>query len=321
MAEVSSGSDPRSAAARGPVPRVSVVMPVHNGERFLGAAIASVLFGTLSELELLLLDDGSTDRTAEIATEAVTVDPRVRLIRLPSGGVTVARNRGLAEARSKYIANLDADDLMLPGRLAAQADFLDANPAVVGVGSRVMVIDENNRPSRALIRAFSHAEIDGAHLAKRGGALANPSAMFRRDAALEVGGYREKFATSSEDYDLWLRLAEVGELRNLPAILTLYRIHGANMTIGADKREEKARNRTVALTDAFARRGITDRLPAAIAAPPLGLWERRRDAALVCSFRGHPVRAVVHGLVSVVLRPGHPTTWNALSNAVRGLAS
>src|SRR4051812_32841029 len=108
-------------------PRVSVVMPVYNGERFIAESVRSVLASDLTDLELLVLDDGSTDGSVAAANAAAAGDPRVRIVTLPHGGVAAARNTGLHEARAPLIANLDADDVMFPHRLSRQLAFLDAH--------------------------------------------------------------------------------------------------------------------------------------------------------------------------------------------------
>jgi glycosyltransferase involved in cell wall biosynthesis len=178
-------------------PRVSVVMPVFNGERFIAEAVESVLASDFHDLELLiLLDGGTTDDSAAAATRAAAGDLRVRLIDHPHAAPSVARNIGLKEARGEFIANLDADDAMFPDRLGRQVAYLDSHPQCVGVGSRALIVDAENRPVRIGVRAFSHEEIDGAHLDGRGGTIMNPTATFRRQAAETIGGYSSDLLTT-----------------------------------------------------------------------------------------------------------------------------
>src|SRR4051812_20201169 len=101
-------------------PRVSVVIPIYNRAQFIGEAVSSVLASTYEDFELLLIDDGSTDDSLDIASRVAGGDPRLRIVELPHGGVAVARNTGLREAAGELIANLDADDAMFPRRIERQ---------------------------------------------------------------------------------------------------------------------------------------------------------------------------------------------------------
>ncbi len=298
-------------------PRVSVVMPVYNGERFIAESVRSVLASELAELELLVLDDGSTDGSAAAARAAAAGDPRARIVTLPHGGVAAARNAGLREAHAPLIANLDADDVMFPHRLARQAAFLDAHREYVGIGSRALVIDAQGRPTRVGVRLFTHEEIDRAHMEGRGGAVWNPTMTFRRDVAVRVGVYLDTLHTTGEDHDLWLRMAEVGKLANLPDVLIAYRIHDRNASLSAADRERRLAVTLATLGRAFARRGITDRAPAKIPAPPPRLAERLRDAALLRYFSGDRRGAMLRALPACVLQPNAPATWAAARAILR----
>ena len=298
-------------------PRVSVVMPVYNGERFIAESVRSVLASDLADLELLVLDDGSTDRSAAVASDAAAGDPRIRIITLPHGGVAAARNAGLREARAPLIANLDADDVMLPHRLTRQLAFLDAHPEYVAIGSRALVIDAAGDPKRVGVRLFTHEEIDRAHMEGRGGAVWNPTMTFRKEAALRIGGFHNGLHTTGEDHDLWLRMAEVGKLANLPDVLIRYRIHDRNVSLSAADRERRLAVTLETLARAFVRRGITDRAPAKIAAPAPNLGERLRDAALLRFFSGDRTGAMLRALPACVLQPTAPATWAAARAILR----
>jgi len=127
-------------------PRVTVLMPVHDAAGFIGQALASVLGQSVSDIECLVVDDGSTDGSAVIA--GGTGDPRVRVIRRAHEGMTRALNAGLARARGEYVARLDADDWPAPDRLAQQAAFLDAHAEVALVGTGIVLVDEAGRRLR-----------------------------------------------------------------------------------------------------------------------------------------------------------------------------
>jgi GT2 family glycosyltransferase len=285
-------------------PRVSVVMPVFNGERFVAEAVESVLASRFTDLELLLLiDAGTTDCSAAVAAHAAAGDVRVRMIHHPHVVPSVARNIGLKEARGDLIANLDCDDAMFPDRLSRQIAYLDRHADCVAVGSRALVVDANNTPLTIGVRDFSHEQIDRAHLEGRAGSIMNPTATFRREVALAVGGYSEDLPTVGEDFDLWLRMAEAGRLANLPEVLVRYRTHDKNASVGDAGKEQRRAVTLSILRRTFARRGITDREPAQINGPPRRAWERWSNRALLHYFSGDWPRATAAALVGIALRP------------------
>lgn len=207
-------------------PQVSVILPVRDGQRWLREAVDSVLTQTLTDLELLVIDDGSRDATPNILDEARARDPRVVVLRQERDGLVAALNRGLAQARAPLIARLDADDIALPDRLARQCEDLRARTEVVLLGGWAEIIDEHGtsrgrqmRPDPARLRET---------LAKRSPFI-HPTVMFRTEAARRVGGYRAAFE-AGEDYDFWLRLADIGEIAILPELLIRYREHGGSVT-------------------------------------------------------------------------------------------
>jgi glycosyltransferase involved in cell wall biosynthesis len=287
-------------------------MPVFNGERYIAEAVSSVLASHFRDFELLVLDDGSTDRSIAEATRAAAGDARVRVIALPHGGVATTRNAGLAAAAGDLIANLDADDAMFPDRLTRQAAYLERHPDCVAVGSRALVVDATGKPLRIGVRLFSHEEIDDAHLEGRGGAIWNSTAAFRKASAVSVGGYEAGLHTTGEDHDLWLRMAETGRLANLPEVLVRYRIHDANASIGPGKAEQRLPVTLGTLGRAFSRRGITNRKPAKLKAPPPAAWERRCDAALLRYYSGDRRGAIVPALLAWLSHPAHSATRSAV---------
>jgi len=125
--------------------RVSVVMPVYNGEKWLAYAIDSILHQSLADFELIAVDDGSTDGSRKLLDDAARRDSRIRTADQPHLGVAAALNRGIALARSQVIARMDADDLSHPDRLQKQLAFLDKHPRVAALGSWARVIDERGR--------------------------------------------------------------------------------------------------------------------------------------------------------------------------------
>jgi hypothetical protein len=207
-------------------PQVSVVIPVWNGERYLREAIESLLGQNLKSLEIVVIDDGSTDGTSAILQEYAN-NALIRIHRQTNQGLVAALNTGLRIAQSNYIARLDADDVCMPGRLAAQLRYLEGHPDVLAVGGALEMIDEHGRSKGR--RAYPVGQIAATSGMLKGCTLAHPAVMMRKDAVQKVGGYRAVFR-HAEDYDLWLRLIERGPVDNLAEILIKYRIHPESVT-------------------------------------------------------------------------------------------
>jgi hypothetical protein len=210
------------------IPRVSVVMPVHNGGPYLEPAVDSILGQTFTDLELVIIDDGSTDSTAQVLRRYQMSDPRVRVHHQEKTGLVVSLNRGCGEARAAYIARMDADDVAFPDRLMRQLELLDRHPQVALVGSAVVRIDEAGREIKRNICPTSHAEIVRA-LAEYN-CFTHSTVMLRADVLAAVGGYREAYL-HAEDYDLWLRLSERYELANLGDPLVYYRVYTDQVSV------------------------------------------------------------------------------------------
>ena len=301
-----------AAESTAAAPRVSVLVPVYNAERYVGDAVRSVLASGFADLELLVVDDGSTDASVDAATRAAAGDRRLRVLRVPHGGVAAARDAGLRAAQGELVANLDADDAMFPERLARQVAFLDRHPECVAVGARCVAVDGAGRPVRIVGgRYLAHEAIDGAHMQGLGGAIWNPSATFRRRAALDAGGYPATPHATGEDHDFWLRLAEVGRLANLPDVLVRYRLHDANASGGEGIAERRLPVTIDNLRRANQRRGITDREPVKGSAPPPRPAERWCDRALCRHFAGDRGGAVRALLAALLLDPFAPNVRSA----------
>lgn len=205
-----------------PTPAVSVVIPVYNGARFLPEAINSILEQSLTALELVIIDDGSTDATGRILAEYVARDSRVRVIGQANAGRASALNRGFAAARAGLVARLDADDVALVDRLERQRAFMESRPEVAVVGGAVSFVDEELRVIGTAQYPLHDTEIREALSTST--PLAHPAVMIKGSAFRQAGGYRTLFRVA-EDTDLWLRIAEYGELANLPDAVIRYRMH------------------------------------------------------------------------------------------------
>lgn len=234
-------------------PAISVVMAVHNGQHYLRKAIESILAQTYADFEFLIVNDGSTDRTDAILTGYA--DMRIRILRNEQCfGLTRSLNLAIAQAQGHYIARMDADDISLPMRFARQLHFLQHNPEHVAVGAEVLMIDPEGWVIGVRKHAHAHGEINDRLLTGDGGAMTHPVVMMRREAIHAIGGYREQFITT-QDFDLFLRLAEVGKLHNLPEILLHWRQHSSS--INHTRYHTWSAMKRMALTDAAQRRNIT----------------------------------------------------------------
>jgi GT2 family glycosyltransferase len=202
-------------------------MPAHNAGRWLTEAVESVLSQTFSDFELIVVDDGSTDATAEILAGFKRRDPRVKVLRQARKGLAAALNRGLAAARAPLLARLDADDVAHPSRLGRQYETLEARPGVGLLGSWAQEIDADGRPLRQR-RPETHPEVLD-RLLTRSNPFVHSSVMARTELLRRLGGYRCVFE-AAEDYDLWLRVAEHAKVANLPEALVKYRVHGASVS-------------------------------------------------------------------------------------------
>lgn len=203
-------------------PLVTVLLAVHDGQPFVRAALASVLGQTMSDLELLVVDDASSDGTPEVL--ASIDDPRLRILRNDEqSGLAASLNRGLDDARGIYVARLDADDVALPRRLEEQLAGIRAAPDVAVLGSAVVDLDDGWRIGRAHAMPVGPASVRWAALFSS--PFFHPSVLLER-AVFERSGLRyDTTFEESEDYELWSRVLDVSQGDNLPQPLVLYRVH------------------------------------------------------------------------------------------------
>lgn len=209
-------------------PRVSVVLPVRNGERYVKAAVESILRQTFEDFELLLLDDGSTDRTPALLEEFSARDRRIRVLAGRHRGLVRTLNAGFEEAQGEFVARMDADDTALPTRLAAQVDALENDSGLGMVGAAVTVVAEDLQYLWTARYPTHDCAIRKALMS--GSPFAHPVVTMRKSAFVKAGGYRAQFA-HAEDYDLWLRMADVSRLGNLKEPLLCYRIHNQQVSV------------------------------------------------------------------------------------------
>lgn len=199
---------------------VTVVVPVYGGELTLTEALCSILAQNLSGIEVIVLDDGSTDASFRIAKEIE--DDRLIVLQHANRGLAATLNRGSSLAKGRYVARQDQDDLVLAGRLEKQFAFLEAHPDVAMVGTWAQIYS-GNIPTQRYHRHPCSSEALKLELL-----FDNPfvhsSMMIRTDVLRDVGGYCEdKSRQPPEDYELWSRVARQHPVANLPEVLTVYR--------------------------------------------------------------------------------------------------
>ncbi len=213
----------------GECPKVSVLMSVYNGERYLREAILSILCQTWTDYEFLIIDDGSTDDSREIISSFD--DPRICLVDNPTNiGLAESLNRGLELARGELIARQDADDISHPARLERQVDFLTSHPTVALLGTQRRIIDQ-----RGNLLPFLRPQVPLTNVAIKWclmfeNAFIHTSVMYYRKVAWDqMRGYDGRFVRC-EDYELWSRIVEKHAVRNLSQVLVDYRRHSDSIT-------------------------------------------------------------------------------------------
>ena len=216
-------------------PLVSIVMPVYNSEAYLRLAVESILNQTFSYFEFIIIDDGSTDRTAAIL-DGYT-DPRIIcLYNQEYRGLVHSLNRGIDAARGKYIARMDADDISLPRRLERQVHYMEAYPSIGLLGTWIEDLDENGNLIGVWGAPTTPALIKWSLLF--GNCLAHPSVVMRRSMIQRVGSYNAE-ALYAEDYDLWSRMSFETEIANLPEVLVRHRVHSGSISLRYSERQER----------------------------------------------------------------------------------
>jgi glycosyltransferase involved in cell wall biosynthesis len=244
-------------------PLVSVLIGAYNNASTLGRAARSMLDQTVRELELVIVNDGSSDSTAEVAAAIATTDPRARVMTMPANvGIARSLNAGIEAARGPNVAVMDADDWSEPGRLERQLAVLDADPAIAVVGCRMREVDERGKE---LVPRTSFASGDVNDALMRINPIPNTSCMFRREFVLAAGGYDPRYRWATE-YDLWLRLGERHRIFALDEVLATRQMSSRNV---AARREREQIGETIAMRlEAMRRRrsvrGATGLVPYAV---------------------------------------------------------
>jgi len=218
-------------------PIISVVLPTYNSSRFLPLAVNSILNQSFKDFELLIINDGSIDDTETVIKSFN--DSRITYIKNDQNcGLVYSLNKGIQNARGKYLARMDADDIALPERLRIQKEYLDQHPEIGLVATTIQLIDANNHPV-----GYWHLDLTTLHpsqIRRRmavESCLAHPTVMGRRKLFFDYQ-YKE-YQKNIEDYDLWLRMLNKGiVISKIEEPLLLYRIHDTSIT----KSDQKKKN-------------------------------------------------------------------------------
>jgi len=213
------------------IPAISVLLPVYNGAPYLAASIDSILSQTWQDFELIIINDGSRDDSAEIIRSYR--DPRIRYVEQENIGLAATLNRGIGLAKGQYIARQDQDDISLPQRFARQAEYLTLHPACAMVGTWADIWREGGTTGRTLRHPAENALLQLELLFDN--PFVHSSVMIRKEVLQNTGGYAvDPQWQPPEDFELWSRMAGQGELANIPEPLLIYREVGSSMSRSTD---------------------------------------------------------------------------------------
>ena len=208
------------------MPKVTVLMSVYNGQKYLREAINSILNQTFKDFEFIIIDDCSIDKTKDIILSYK--DSRIRFIENKKNiGLTKSLNKGLKIARGKYIARMDVDDISMPERVEKQISFLDKHKDIAVVGSWIEIINMESSRAYVLKNDCNPAIIKWTHIFKN--QITHSSAFFRKEIIKKIGHYNEKYKYA-QDFDFWFRISRKYKIANIPKVLVKYRIHSKSVT-------------------------------------------------------------------------------------------
>lgn len=289
-------------------------MPVFNSASYLEQAITSILNQTYTDIELIIIDDGSTDNSCSIIQKYAKKDSRIVCLSQPNQGISKTRNRLLGMANYELIAWMDADDIALPERLSKQKQFLEINTDIVAVGTGCEMIDDEGDKICRWHTPLRHADIDAMHINGFGGGIIFPASMMRKSKVIQIHAFDESL-DGAEDLDLFLKLAEIGNLANIDATGLYYRQHLKSISHAA-KEKIKDDNRKV-VASACMRRKTKYTLPEKQLSKTMeyetmrkwGWWALKDEN--IKTARKYAIRAFVR-------KPNDIHNWKLLACAIRG---
>jgi len=204
------------------MPRLSVLMSVYNAAPFLDSAIASICAQSFSDFEFLIINDGSNDDSARIIREWATRDSRIVAVHRENRGLIASLNQLIEAASCDLLARMDADDIAEPERFARQMAYFDSHPECDILGTWTRDIAEDGSDLRRITNDQPVMHDDIVATLEAANPFCHPTVIMRRDIVRQVGGYHAAYR-HCEDYDLWLRLAPLAQMHNIPERLVLYR--------------------------------------------------------------------------------------------------
>ena len=217
-------------------PKLTVLMSVYNGDKFLERAIESILNQTYQDFEFIIINDGSIDNSIQILKKYEQTDKRICVYEQENKGLIASLNRGCRLARGEYIARMDADDISLPRRFEKQINYLDSHTEIGILGTWANVIDIQGNPKDVLCFPISDILIKWSLIFKN--CIVHPSVMMRRIIVENLNCYRPQ-ALHVEDYDLWTRALKITQIANLPEILLSYTNHGDSICTQHSETQQK----------------------------------------------------------------------------------
>ena len=271
--------------------KVDILIPAYNTARFLPAALASVEAQTLTDWRILLIDDGSTDNTAEvIAPFRERLGEKLEYILKPNAGLSAARNTGLAHATAEFVALLDADDVWLPERLTESIRSLEQNPSAGLSYGFVSRIDPNGHiiSTHDDLKPKAEGHIPESIYTRRID-LPCPTITFRRECTERLGGFDETMR-ATEDRDLWLRIAQQYAVVRIPKVIAYYRTSPNAMTNDVD------RMFTSQMKFAEKHRGSPGCDEHAYRAAVSSIYRQRAESFSLRGHTGNALRSIAHAL-------------------------
>lgn len=304
------------------MPLISIIIPMRNAEAFIDETLRSLRAQKDVEIEIIVIDDGSTDRGPAIVADHASRDPRIRMIPGPQRGISAAFNTGLAEARGELLCRCDADDLYPHERLAQQQTWLDGHPDHIALAGGYATVMSDGKLVDEFVVRDGVIDITDDLLAGRGRSHVC-AYLFRTDAVRRVGGCREYFETS-EDADLQFRLAQVGRIGYAPVVTYFYRLHDASITHQVRSARREFFERTaVAFAQQRGESGQDDLMRGNPPIPPVGGGSAgqstRRQVQKMLIGRawkehraGRRWPAVATGLRAAMIRPFSLSAWKSV---------
>ncbi|MBL8848404.1 MAG: glycosyltransferase family 2 protein [Planctomycetaceae bacterium] len=294
------------------LPSISVVMGVYNDAASVPAAVESIRAQTLTDWELILVNDGSTDRTTSLLDRLAASDRRISVIHQANAGLTQALIRGCVQARGTFIARQDADDVSDPRRFERQRALLESHPDVGIVSCWAQYVGPENEPLEVVTRPANPAEATALLVDDHQGLPAHGTAMYRRSLYEAVGGYRPEFYFS-QDIDLWLRMTERAQLAYVAEPLYRYRRCAAGIS-GTQAATQAEFGRLAFASRAARDRGESDALLLQQAA---GLAASIRETRQTGRSGARPAPEMLYIIGTQLARNGDPRAASYLWSIVR----